>query len=508
MLGPEAGDPPPSTKATRREWIGLLVLALPCLVYAMDLTILHLAVPAIAEELKPSSSALLWIVDIYGFMVAGALVTMGSLGDRIGRRRMLMIGALAFAVTSVLAAISTSSETLIAARAVQGLAGATLAPSTLSLIRHMFHDDRERATAIGFWVASFSVGAALGPLFGGLILSSFHWGAVFLVNVPVMALLIAVGPILLPEFRDPDAERIDVVSVLQSLAAVLLIVYAVKRVAEAGVTAPAVVAIVLGLGAGWVFIMRQRRLADPLIDMKLLTAPMLAAALAFNLLDVFVVAGAFLLIAQYFQLVLGMAPLEAGLWTAPAGITFALGSVASSWLNRYFSARLIIASGFMIAAVGFLFLTQLSGATSPLLLTVGMVIFSAGLAPVGPITTDVVLSEAPPERAGAASAVSEMSFELGGAFGIAILGSIVTAIYRDGLGDAGLLRDYSEAVIEASKETLGGALAAAQELAPAASQRLVEAARASFIAGFEAASFAAAALCLASAGLAATVLRR
>jgi len=254
--------------------------------------------------------------------------------------------------------------------------------------------------------------------------------------------------------------------------------------------------------------MRQRRLADPLIDMKLLTAPMLAAALAFNFLDVFVVAGAFLLIAQYFQLVLGMEPLEAGLWTAPAGLTFALGSVASSWLNRYFSARLIIASGFLIAAIGFLFLTQLSGATSPLLLTVGMVIFSAGLAPVGPITTEVVLSEAPPERAGAASAVSEMSFELGGAFGIAILGSIVTAIYRDGLGDAVLLRDYSEAVIEASKETLGGALAAAQELAPAASQRLVEAARASFIAGFEAASFAAAALCLASAGLAATVLRR
>jgi len=250
MLGPEAGEPPPSTKATRREWIGLLVLALPCLVYAMDLTILHLAVPAIAEDLKPSSSALLWIVDIYGFMVAGALVTMGSLGDRIGRRRMLMIGALAFAVTSVLAAISTTSETLIAARAVQGLAGATLAPSTLSLIRHMFHDDRERATAIGVWIASFSVGAALGPLFGGFILSSFHWGAVFLVNVPVMALLIAVGPILLPEFRDPNAERIDIVSVLQSLAAVLLIVYGVKRVAESGAIAPAVVAMVLGLGVG------------------------------------------------------------------------------------------------------------------------------------------------------------------------------------------------------------------------------------------------------------------
>ncbi len=223
---------PTPAKATPREWIGLAVLALPCLVYAMDLTILHLAVPAIGEELKPSSAQMLWIVDIYGFMVAGALVTMGSLGDRFGRRLMLMIGAGAFALTSLLAAVSTSAEMLIAARALQGLAGATLGPSTLSLIRNMFHDERERATAIGIWIASFSVGAVAGPLFGGVILSSFHWSAVFLVNVPAMAAVIVLAPLLLPEFRDPGPERIDIVSVFQSLAAVLLFVFGVKSAAE------------------------------------------------------------------------------------------------------------------------------------------------------------------------------------------------------------------------------------------------------------------------------------
>ena len=504
MTMPNGGD----GKATRRDWIGLAVLALPCLVYAMDLTILHLAVPSIAEELKPSSSELLWIVDIYGFMVSGALITMGSLGDRIGRRRMLMIGAFAFAATSLLAALATSSEMLIAARALQGVAGATLAPSTLSLIRNMFHDERERATAIGIWIAAFSAGAALGPLFGGLILSVFHWGAVFLVNIPVMALLIVLGPLLLPEFRDPNAGRIDVVSVLLSLAAVLLFVYGVKRLAEVGLGPEVVAAMIAGVGIGVAFVRRQRGLADPLIDMNLLRAPMFSAALAFNLLDVVVVAGAFLLIAQYFQLVLGLSAYEAGLWTAPAGATFALGSLMGAGLSRYFSERMTIAAGFLIAGFGFLLLQQTLAGASPLLPTIAMVIFSAGLAPVGTITTHIVLTEAPPERAGAASAVSEMSFELGGAFGIAILGSIATAVFRDRMSDAALVQEFSGPVIEASRETLGGAIAAAKALAPNAAQRLTEVARKSFTEGFEVASLVAAILSFASAGLAVVLLRR
>jgi DHA2 family multidrug resistance protein-like MFS transporter len=221
-----------STTATRREWIGLAVIALPCLLYAMDLTVLTLAVPALTADLQPSATELLWIVDVYGFLVAGFLITMGTLGDRIGRRRLLLIGAAAFGAASVVAAFASSPEMLIASRALLGVAGATLAPSTLSLIRNMFHDDRQRTVAIGIWVTSFSVGAAIGPLVGGVLLQTFWWGSVFLLAVPVMVLLLAVGPRLLPEYRDPQPGPYDLVSVALSLVAVLAVIGGVKTIAS------------------------------------------------------------------------------------------------------------------------------------------------------------------------------------------------------------------------------------------------------------------------------------
>src|ERR671915_610983 len=222
-------------KAGRREWVGLGVLALACLLYVMDLTVLHLAVPAVSADLQPTSAQLLWIIDIYGFLLAGSLITMGTLGDRIGRRRLLMAGAAAFGIASIVTAFSTSAEMLIVSRALLGLAGATLAPSTLSLIRNMFLDTAQRTFAIGVWVTSFSIGGAIGPLLGGILLQYFHWGSVFLIGVPVMLLLLAVGPFLLPEFRDPNAGRLDLVSAAMSLAAVLLVIYGLKRIAEHGV---------------------------------------------------------------------------------------------------------------------------------------------------------------------------------------------------------------------------------------------------------------------------------
>src|SRR5512145_2618073 len=224
----------PGQKATRREWIGLAVIALPCMLYSMDLTVLNLAVPQLSVDLQPTSAQLLWIIDIYGFLVAGSLITMGTLGDRIGRRRLLMIGAAAFGIGSVLAAFSTSAEMLIATRALLGLAGATLAPSTLSLIRNMFLDPHQRTFAIGVWVTSYSVGGAIGPLLGGIVLQYFWWGAVFLIGVPVMVLLLAVGPVLLPEFRDPRAGRLDLASAALSLGAVLAAIWGLKRIAEHG----------------------------------------------------------------------------------------------------------------------------------------------------------------------------------------------------------------------------------------------------------------------------------
>ena len=252
-------------RATRREWIGLAVLALPCLLYSMDLTVLNLAVPQLSADLKPTSSQLLWIVDIYGFMIAGSLITMGTLGDRIGRRRLLLIGAGAFGVASVLAAFSSSATMLIAARALLGVAGATLAPSTLSLIRNMFLDPAQRTFAIGVWITSYSAGGAIGPLLGGVLLEHFWWGSVFLAGVPVMALLLLTGPVLLPEYRDPEARRLDLASAALSLAAVLPVIYGLKQTAERGISGGTVVAILTGLVMGTAFVRRQRRLADPLI---------------------------------------------------------------------------------------------------------------------------------------------------------------------------------------------------------------------------------------------------
>ena len=221
--------------AGRREWMGLAVIALPCLLYSMDLTVLELAVPKLSADLKPSSSQLLWIMDVYGFLLAGFLLTMGTLGDRIGRRRLLLIGAAAFGVASVLAAFSTSAEMLIATRALLGVAGATLAPSTLSLIRNMFVNTEQRAFAIGVWATSFAVGTAIGPLAGGFLSEFFWWGSVFLLAVPVMLLLLVLGPVLLPEYRDPGAGRLDLISAAISLVAVVLMIYGLKQIVQDGV---------------------------------------------------------------------------------------------------------------------------------------------------------------------------------------------------------------------------------------------------------------------------------
>lgn len=470
-------------KATKREWIGLAVLALPCLLYSMDLTVLNLAVPEISEQLKPTASQLLWIVDVYGFMVAGSLVTMGTLGDRIGRRKLLFIGAGAFGIASILAAFAWSAETLILARAILGVAAATLAPSTLSLIRSMFLNDRERTFAIGIWIASFSAGAAIGPVIGGLMLAQFWWGSVFLLAVPVMILLLLVGPILLPEFRDPNAGRIDLLSAAQSLAAILLVIYGMKKIAEDGASLLAFAAIALGLLIGYLFVRRQQHLKEPLIDMALFRMPVFSAALSINILGLFIAFGAFLFMAQYLQLVLGLTPFEAGLWSVPTGLVMVIGSLVVPVLAGRFPTSTLIPAGFFITGLGFLVCTQVGTATSPLLVITAFVIICAGFAPIGTLTTDIVVGSAPPERAGAASAISETSFEFGGALGIAVLGSLLTAAYRTTM-DAFPGNGIPAGALEAARQTLGGAVAVSAGLPAEQSAPLLAAARTVFTDAF------------------------
>ena len=418
-----------AAKATRREWVGLAVIALPCLLYSMDLTVLNLALPAIAAELEPSAAQLLWMVDIYGFLVAGALISMGTLGDRIGRRRLLLIGAALFGAASVLAAFSASAEMLIATRALLGLAGATIAPSTFSLIRNMFHDPQERTFAISVWITSYSVGGAIGPLLGGVLLEYFWWGSVFLLAVPVMVLLLALAPVLLPEYRDPKAGRIDLASAALSLTAVLALIFGLKRAAQDGFSSLSILAIIAGLSLAVAFVSRQRSLADPLIDLRLFRAPAFSASLAVYTLGTFVAFGMFVFMTQYLLVVLELSPLEAGLWTVPFALGFVVGSMLVPRLARSLRHADIMAGGLAIAALGYVLLTQVGRSSGPALLVSGMVLQSIGLAPVFTLTNDLVMAAAPPERAGAASGLSETASELGGALGIALLGSLATAIF-------------------------------------------------------------------------------
>jgi MFS transporter, DHA2 family, multidrug resistance protein len=467
-----SSDPP---RARRRDWLGLAVLALPCLLYAMDLTVLNLAVPHLTADLKPSAAQLLWIVDIYGFFVAGSLITMGTLGDRIGRRRLLMLGAMAFGLASVLAAFAPTADLLIAARALLGVAGATIAPSTLSLISNMFLDGKQRTFAVGIWVASFSAGGALGPMLGGLLLEHFWWGSVFLLAVPVMVLLLALGPRLLPEFRDDSAGRIDLRSAALSILAVLTVIFGVKRIAASGPAITPALVIAAGLAIGYLFVRRQTRLAHPLVDLELFRVRPFTACLAIYVLGAFAALGVFFALAQYLQLVLGLGPLEAGLWTAPSGAAFIVGSIVAPALVRWIRKVHIMAAGLAISAVGAGALTQLDAGSSLALVSTGFLLFSFGLSVCFTHAVDLVVSAAPPERAGSASALAETGAELGGAVGIALLGSLGTFLYRRAMLVAAPRDAPAEAV-----QTIGGAVASAERLPPQAAAQLLDSAREAF----------------------------
>ncbi|RST47780.1 MFS transporter [Variovorax sp. DXTD-1] len=503
----ESASKPPPARATAREWTGLAVIALPCMLYSMDLTVLNLAIPSISEDLKPTASQLLWIVDIYGFFVAGLLVTMGTLGDRIGRRRLLLIGAAAFGIASVLAAFSTSANMLIATRALLGVAGATLAPSTLSLIRNMFLDPGQRTVAIGVWISSYSAGAVIGPVLGGVLLQFFPWGSVFLIGVPVMVLLLVLGPILLPEYRDPDAGRLDLASVALSLGAVLAAIYGIKQVAEHGPDAVSALAIVAGVAFGWAFARRQRGLADPMIDLRLFRLPVFSISLAAYMLACFVMFGMFLYNAQYLQLVLGLSPLHAGLWSVPSAAAFIAGSMVVSALVRRMRPAFVMGGGLGVAALGFAMLVVLPAEGGVAWMVASMVISSLGLAPVFTLATDLVVGSAPPERAGVASAISETSSEFGGALGIAILGSIGAAIYRSAMADAVPAGLAGAAEVEAARGTLGGAVALAGQLGGAAGAELLDTGRAALLHGLRLTAGTCAAVLLAMGALVAVRLR-
>jgi DHA2 family multidrug resistance protein-like MFS transporter len=493
-------------RAGRREWIGLAVLALACLLYVMDLTVLHLAIPALSEDLQPTSTQLLWIIDVYGFMVAGALVTMGTLGDRIGRRRLLLVGAAAFGAVSVLAAFSTTPEMLIVSRALLGIAGATVAPSTLSLIFHMFQDPKQRSLAVGVWIGAFSAGSAIGPVLGGLVLEAFWWGSVFLLALPVMGALLVLGPRVLPEYRDPGAGRLDLRSAAMSVVALLAIVHGLKGIAQDGLAIEPALSIIGGAVVGALWLRRQRRLTDPMIDVALFRIRRFNVALVVNFLAIFVMVGYFLFIGQYLQLVAGMSPLQAGLWSLPGALGFVVSSqFAPRYLQRIRPAN-VVAGGLAAAAAGLFVLTTVQVDGGLVAIVASSVVISLGMGPVFGLTTEMVVGSAPTEKAGAASGISETAAELGGALGIAVLGSIGATIYRNGVA-AGLPAAVPGEAAHAARDTLGGAISAAAHLPEPAATALVDVAREAFVAGLQLTSAAAGAIAAGIALVAAVGLR-
>ncbi|WP_278265124.1 MFS transporter [Nocardia sp. AG03] len=490
-----------------KEWIGLAVLALPTLLISMDLSVLYLAIPHISEALRPSSSQLLWILDIYGFLVAGFLITMGTVGDRIGRRKLLMIGAFAFGVASIVAAYSTSASMLIGTRALLGIAGATLMPSTLALIRNMFHDDRQRTTAISVWMTSFMIGMVIGPLVGGAMLENFWWGSVFLVAVPAMVLLLVSGPLLLPEYKDPHPGKLDLLSALLSLLSVMAVIYGIKELAKDGLAVDALAVLAAGLVLGAVFVLRQRRLTDPLIDLGLFGNVRFSGSLVALMVAMLAMGGLFLLLAQYLQLVLGLSAFEAGLWTVPQAAAMVVAAGVVSALAPRVRPAYLMTGGLLIAMVGYAIFTQLSGADDLALIVTGMVVFSLGLSPMFVLGLDLIVGAVDPARAGAASAISETGQELSAALGVAVIGSIGTAVYRGRMAEQ-LPDGLPAEVAHAAEDTLAGALHVAALLPEALGAELTTVARQAYTHALQVNSVVAIGLTAVAAGLVIVLLRR
>jgi DHA2 family multidrug resistance protein-like MFS transporter len=415
-------------RAGRREWLGVVALMLPCMLVVMDLSVLFLAVPSLKADLHPSGTEILWITDIYGFLIAGALIVMGTLGDRIGRRRVLVWGSAAFGGASVLAACSANPEMLIAARGLQGIAGATLIPSTMALLFAMFPHEGDRMKAIGLISLGFTGGAALGPIVGGVLLDAFSWHAVFLINVPVMVAVVAIVPRIVPEFANPAAGRVDVRSAALLVGSVLSATYAIKAYAHGNGGAVPAVLLVAGLAIGVVLVRRQRRLADPLIDLALFGRRTFSVALLTNCLTTFVMFGTFFFFNQYMQLTLGLSPLHAALWSLPglAGMTLGTMVVVPRLAVRR-RPETLMAAGALIMVVGLAALSQVGATTAPLVVSLVVLVFQAGVAPLVTLGMNMVLSAAPPEKTGAASGTAQTCNELGGALGIALLGSLGSA---------------------------------------------------------------------------------
>ncbi|MEV7768868.1 MFS transporter [Microbacterium sp. NPDC086615] len=465
------------TRAGWRGWFALAVLMLPVLLVSVDNTVLSFALPEIALDLQPSSIEQLWIIDVYPLVLAGLLVTMGTLGDRFGRKRMLLIGATGFAAVSALSAFAPTAAALIAGRALMGVFGAMLMPSTLSLLRSIFRDRDQRRFAIAIWASGFSAGAALGPIVGGFLLEHFSWGSVFLMAVPVLVPLLILAPIFVPESRDPAPGRFDPISVLLSLATMVPIVYGIKKLAVDGPVSLAPLLFVIGVVFGWLFVRRQRRLSAPMLDMTLFQRGTFSGAILVNLLSVVGLVGFLYFVAQHLQLVVGLTPMVAGFALLPGLALMIVSGLAVVPIAARFAPRVVVPIALGFSAVAYVMVALSTADLVQLVVAFGLL--GVGIGAAETVSNELILSSAPSAKAGAASAVSETAYEVGAVLGTAVLGGILAAFYRAQLVlPAGL----PDAAASAARETLAGAVAVSHTLDDAS---LAEALRAAAAHAFD-----------------------
>ncbi|GAA3773609.1 MFS transporter [Plantactinospora mayteni] len=485
--------------AGAREWLGLGLLALPTVLLGLDVTVLYLVLPSMAAALDPSATQTLWIMDAYGFFIAGFLIMMGTLGDRIGRRRLLMIGMTAFAGVSGFAAFAPSAELLILARALLGVAGATLMPSTLSLISNMFPDVRQRAVAVGVWATMFALGMAAGPVVGGALVDGLWWGAAFLLAAPVAVIVLAGAKAILPEYADPSAGRLDLISVALSLTTILPVIYAVKHAAAHGPDAGTPILLTAGTAAGVAFVRRQRRLASPLLDVTLFTNRAFSAALAVLLIGLVGVGGSMYLVTQYFQLVEGLSPYAAGLWMGPQALAMFVAAIGAPVIARRVRPGLVMAATLAASVIGYALLAN-AGVGDAVTVAAGFAFIYLGLGAIAALGTDMVVGAAPASKSGSAAAMSETVQELGIAVGVALLGSLTTVLYS---ARTDAPSDAPPEVADRVTGSLAGALSVADQV-PA---EVVRAAREAFTTGVNLASAVAGVAVVAAIVLSLVVLR-
>ncbi|NKX55660.1 MFS transporter [Arthrobacter mobilis] len=467
-------------RAGRKEWTALAVLMLPVLLVAVDNTVLSFALPSISLAFSTTGTMLLWIIDIYPLVLAGLLVAMGSLGDRFGRRRMLMLGGAGFAALSAVAAFAPSAEMLLAARAGLGIFGSMLMPATLSLIRNIFTDRSQRRLAIAVWAAGFSAGAAVGPLVGGMLLEHFWWGSVFLLAVPVLAAMLVLVPLFVPESKDPNPGRVDVPGIVLSVLTMLPLVYAIKNLAHDGSLAKTAAAAGLGLLAGWLFTRRQLERPDPMLDVRLFRVRPFTGAVLVNLLAIFALVGFLYFVSQHLQLVLGLSPLDAGLVLLPGlAITIAAGFLVVRLVRRV-PAHLVVAGALLLSAGAYSMVATAGQGAPAGTLMAAFALLGAGVGASETLSNDLVLASVPAAKAGAASAVSETAYEVGSVFGTALLGSILVSSYRTHIDlPAGLTPEQAAA----AGETLGGAVNTAADLPAGTAEALLASAFHAFDSG-------------------------